>query len=259
MLNVEWRTGIGYGDYVTGLGYAFTSCIKYQTPVNINFHWNHSEDHLFSQLDTETIVERCNYIQSIMKPHPLVSVSHSFNSKPKFRFINQLDEFNPLHGLWYSTLKPLTSKKVVVWTSRYNLDFPGVDKDPAYYCWEDIIQKVRNAGYQPIEVTYRTPVKEVVSLINECAFGIGYDGLVHQLFKFLWKPLIVFCHRQSLNSLLIPQANLVRYPENFLAGDIQSYINKSKQLVEVTRIKYQEYLDDKMSANEHRLYNTPIY
>ena len=48
MLDIEWKTGVGYGDFVTGLGYAHTTCLKYQTPVNINFHWNHSKDFKFT-------------------------------------------------------------------------------------------------------------------------------------------------------------------------------------------------------------------
>lgn len=259
MFNVEWRTGVGYGDFVTGLGYAHTACLKYQIPVNINFHWKHSRDHLYSNLDTETIVDRCDYVYSIIKQHPLVSVSHSFDSNPKYRFINQLDEFNPLHGLWYSSLKSKQTNKVVLWTTRHNVEFPGKSKDPAFLHWDRIQEKVESYGYEIIEVTYRTPISELVHHINECAFGIGYDGLAHQLFKFMWKPCIVFCERMTLNNLLIPQAALENDPVKFLKNDLNKYLEISKQKIQSLKLQHQKYIDNKMNPYEHRLYNTPIY
>jgi ABC-type transport system involved in Fe-S cluster assembly fused permease/ATPase subunit len=33
--------------------------------------------------------------------------------------------------------------------------------------------------------------------------------MIHQLFKYLWKPIIVVCKRFELNQLLVPQAALV--------------------------------------------------
>ena len=39
MLKIEWRSAFGYGDFVTGLGYAHTASIKYETDVQLRFHW----------------------------------------------------------------------------------------------------------------------------------------------------------------------------------------------------------------------------
>lgn len=257
-MNVKWRTGVGYGDFVTGLGYAHTASIKYQVPVEIEFHWNHSKDYLFSSDDPETIVDRCEYIYSIMKKNPMVGVSHKFNSPHKFRFYNQLDEFNPLHGLWYSSLKHTTkSKHVAIWTAENNLTFPGQLKDPVNQRWNEVREKL--SDYKIEEITYRTPVREAIDIIRRCEFGIGYDGLAHQLFKFMWKPIIVFCRRTKLNRLLIPQALLHENVESFLNRDIDSQVKESRERVLFFKAKHQQYMNEKMIAHEHRLFNTFIY
>ena len=260
MLDIEWRAGIGYGDFVTGLGYAYTSSQKYNTPVSITFYWDHSEDYLFSTEDNETIVNRCRYIESIMQPNPLVEVHHKYDTRLLYRFKNQLDEFNPLHGLWYSTLKREPSNIVVVWTSRNNISFPGYDKDPAYDMWDGIIEVVRSFGYDVREITYRTPVAEAMDLIRKCKFGIGYDGLAHQLFKFMWKPLIVCCKRTQLNRLLVPQASLVSDPFKLLNESfLKERVKESILRVNITHKEHQQYIQTKQNYYEHRLFNTPIY
>lgn len=46
VFNISWRSKIGYGDFITGLGYAHSATIKYQRPVHITFHWPNREDEL---------------------------------------------------------------------------------------------------------------------------------------------------------------------------------------------------------------------
>lgn len=258
MLDVKWGTGVGYGDFVTGLGYAHTSAIKYQIPVHIEFYWNHSKEHLFSPLDPETIVERCDYIYSIMRQLPQVSVSHQFSVNPDFRFYNQLDEFNPMHGLWYTDMPDQTKKKhVAIWTTDFNVSFPGHWKDPINTKWNDIRAKL--SDYVLEEITYRTPVKEAIEIINRCEFGIGYDGLAHQLFKFMWKPLFVFCSRKWLNNILVPQAILLSNAHEFIHSDTNNLLSQAKEKVDRIRLEHSKYMNEKMKADEHPLFNTFIY
>jgi hypothetical protein len=258
MLNVKWGTGIGYGDFVTGLGYAHTAAIKYQTPVHIEFHWDHSKDYLFSSLDPETIVNRCDYVYSVMKQLPEVTVSHIFNSGNNFRFYNQLDEWNPMHGLWYTNLPEKTKKKhVAIWTTDFNISFPGNHKDPVNEQWNDIRAKLSDHVLE--EITYRTPVREAIEIINRCEFGIGYDGLAHQLFKFMWKPLFVFCLRKHLNNVLVPQAVLIDKPKVFLDRKVKDMLVFAKAKVDKIKSNHLDYMNEKKIANEHPLFNTFIY
>lgn len=259
MLNVEWNTGKGYGDFVTGLGYAHTASVKYNIPVNLTFHWKTSKDYLYHPKDPETIIDRCNYIHSIFTPVSNVKIEHKFNSIPGFRFYNQLDEFNPLHGLWHTTLTPFKTKSVAFWSTEHNLEFPGFNKDPAAHLWPVIKKKLQKAGYTVNEITYRTPVREAIQIINDCEFGVGYDGLAHQLFKFMWKPLIVLCKRVRLNKLLIPQAVIETDPELFVIKEIEPYIQNSLSKVNEVKIKHERYIKEGGDATKSKFYNTFIY
>lgn len=115
MLEIQWRSGFGYGDFVSGLGYAHGASKKYQTDVQLTFHWNQDANHKEHESETETIIERMYYVYSVMNKLENVSICHRANSNIDYRFINNLDEFDPLHGLWYSNLTNESSNTVVLW------------------------------------------------------------------------------------------------------------------------------------------------
>jgi hypothetical protein len=256
MFDIQWRSGFGYGDFVTGLGYAHNASVKYQTKVNLVLHWDHELDFKETAEDPETIIERMWYIYDTMVQSPNVNIDVRVNSKPSYRFINNLDEFNPVHGLWNTSLPLSYTNAVVLWRSKYNTYFPGIQKDPAHDKWDDVIDWLISLGYDVHEVTYRTPVSEVIDKISKCAFGLGYDGMVHQLFKYMWKPLIVICERHKLNNLLIPQASLEKDVGGLVKRGLDFYINQSYNNINKFKRQHQKYLNETINPFTHPLYNT---
>ena len=258
MLRIDWRSGFGYGDFVTGLGYAHNASIKYQTPVDFTFHWSHDLDYKETPDDPETIVDRMWYVYSTMEHLSDVSINVATNSSPEWRFINNLDEYNATHGMWFNNLKMETSNTVVLWRSKYNTFFPGVRKDPIWNEWDIVIEWLTNQGYTVQEVTYRTPVKEVIEAIRVCKFGIGYDGMVHQLFKYLDKPLIVLCERHSLNRLLVPTATLDRSVSNLFEKGIDYYLQSCDKKSKRFKQFHNEFLSDHQDYKHHPLYTKEV-
>lgn len=256
---IDWRSKEGYGDFITGLGYSHSSVLKYQRPVHINFHWPNPKNYLLSDKDKEPIFFRFEHVFSWFKPVKNLTITHQFNSIPDYRFINELEEFNPLHGLWYSNKQlSVQSGLVVLWTSRYNLSFPGYHKDPLYDHWDKIVDQLKLLGYTVVEVTYRTPIKEVMNLIAKCEFGIGYEGMIHQLFKFMWKPLIVCSSRVDLTKLLIVQASIITDPAQLIYKDISRYIIESKNNIRKALMQHKKYVEDIQDPTKHPLYNKKI-
>ncbi len=254
--NIEWRAKEGYGDFITGLGYAHSSVLKYNRPVHIKYHWPNPKNYLLSDVDKESIFYRQEYILSWLKPVTGLTISHEFSSVPEFRFINELEEFNVLHGLWYPSKFQLEQKGLVVfWSSKHNLEFPGLHKDPLYNYWDQIVNILEALGYSVVEVTYRTPVAEVMSLISRCEFGIGYEGMIHQLFKFMWKPLIVGSQRVGLTRLLIPQAAIITKPDPLINGELYLLLKTSKQNIKKLLVQHKAYIDDIQDPTKHKLYN----
>lgn len=256
---INWRSKEGYGDFITGIGYAYSSTIKYDRPVHIVFHWPNPKDHLLSLEDKESIFYRFEYIKDFMRPAENVTISHEFSSVPEYRFINELEEFNPLHGLWYPKNEVKEEHGLVVfWSSQHNLEFPGYHKDPLYDHWNVIIKQLKSIGYNVVEITYRTPISEVMDLMSRCEFGIGYEGMIHQLFKFMWKPLIVASKRVDLAKLLAIQAKVISRPEDIIGKDIYVHVKESKDNIKRLLIEHNEYMLDKQDPTKHRLYNKPI-
>lgn len=257
--DIHWRAKIGYGDFITGIGYAHSSTIKYNRPVHITFHWPHGRDEKHSDLDPETMYERFNHILGYMRPVEGLTISHEWNSVPNFRFYNELEEFNPLHGLWYPKVEPIVEKGLVVhWSSRHNIVFPGYHKDPIYDHWPVVVDRLTDMGYNVKEITYRTPIVEAMDLINRCEFGIGYEGMIHQLFKFMWKPLVVASERLWLTRLLAIQAHIVSKPKQLVEGDILKLVDISRNRIKRVLVDHNTYVNDIQDPTKHKFYNTEI-
>lgn len=257
--DIQWRSDEGYGDFITGVGYAHSSTIKYQRPVAITFHWPNPKNTLLSSIDKEPINYRFDVILEYFKPVEGLTIKHEYNSSPNYRFINELEEFNPLHGLWYPKNKlSVESGLVVFWSSKHNLKFPGYPKDPLYDHWDNIVLDLTRLGYQVVEVTYRTPIREAMELMCRCEFGIGYEGMIHQLFKFLWKPIIIASKRVSLATLLAPQGVIITDYREIAGKDIQHFVNISKRRIELLLAQHKQYLDDKQDPEQHHFYNKPL-
>jgi len=254
-VQIDWRMGIGYGDFVTGLGYAHNAALKYDTSVQINFHWKDHRDHKLSSDDPETIIERLLYVYGTMRHLPNVNVDVLSKSRLSCRFINNLDEHNPVHGLWYSKLKSEYTNKVLFWRTKYNTFYPGKAKDPVNERWDEVVVWLENQGYEVCEVTYRTPISEVMELIRVCNFGIGYDGMVHQLFKYMWKPLIVMCERTLLNRMLIPQAAIESNVDMLMQRGVDHYLLQSNRKIEIYKMHHHNYINQKQNYKQHSLYN----
>lgn len=258
-LNISWRSGEGYGDFITAIGYAYTSRVKYDIPVSLHMHWPNAEGHLLSNNDKEDIKYRYDKVVKMMKPCDGVEVIHHYNSKPKYRYINNFEHKNPLQGLWFPRQQYQSHSNIVMlWSSLHNLTYPGKAKDPTRYQWNDVINYIENEGYDVHEVTYRTPVKDVIYLLKHCEFGIGYEGMVQQLFKFLWKPLIVIGERTKLSTLMCPQGcNIKSHKELFDRG-IDSCLIESEDNIRKYNLKYKEHLNQKYNPFTHRLYGKEV-
>ena len=256
---IHWRSGEGYGDFITGICYANNCRVRYQRPISLHMHWPNPQGHLLSDQDNEDIKYRFDQICTLLKPIDNVEVIHHFDSKPNFRFINELEEFNCLHGLWEPKQQFKTSPGLVMlWSSCSNLSFPGYNKDPAYDHWDQIIDYLDDQGYDVEEVTYRTPVSKVMYLLKHCEFGIGYEGMVHQLFKFLWKPNIILGKRTALCRLFCPFSAIINNPIELFDKGIDYYINESNNNIHKYKKEYYQWLDKKEDPTLHPLYTKDI-
>lgn len=257
---VQARLGTGYGDFVNLLTYIRNCNVKYGVDTELVLHFPYPVNYRVSNDDPETVIERVNIFNSVFDENSSVKISIKANSNFPYRFINMLDEWDFRHGL-YNLKNQYTSipNKVVHWNSCSNTYFPGHEKDPFYYQWKSIVYRLKQKGYDVVEITYRTPFKEALYHIKTCEFGIGYDGMVHQLFKCYDIPLIVLATRKTLNEILVPHAYIISDPNSFKINNIDKYVDVSVQKRVQNQIDYKRFLNEQSDPTIHRLYNTPIY
>jgi len=81
---------------------------------------------------------------------------------------------------------------VVIWRTKFiDSDFPEFKKSYDESYWDLIIPILKMKGYTVVEVTHRTPIREVFHLIASCKFIVAYNGMYHYISKNLVKPMIV--------------------------------------------------------------------
>lgn len=206
---IDWKGTPGVGDILFGLNsiHMLHHLSKKTREVEksiINVYWTHSEDHLHHFEDPETIIERADYLHSFYHDYESVQVNHIFDSTDKeierlrhrgfqrvtspVAVIDGMSSWMFRRSIWCDN--PVKNK-VVFWRPLFNAEkarrwkriFSTSD-------WDRILEILIDKGFNPVELTYRTPVREAFYHINTARFCIFYDGMWQYIAKNLCKPVI---------------------------------------------------------------------
>ena len=228
---VTWRGTPGVGDFMWALNSAHNYCYNYNTKVNLEFHWEHDENHLHHFEDPETIIERLNYIHNFYHRKDDVKVTHVYNADSRYSkswkwsddLVKENDGSIRIAAIqranktrfWFESgvysdekggkapksdwpfredilNRKIDSRKVVIWTPVFNAEKPRTWKRLLTSDqWRDTISLLRKAGLNIIEVDYRTPVSEVLYHISTCRQIVCYDGMWHYIGRNCATPMVV--------------------------------------------------------------------
>lgn len=260
---IDWKSPIGYGDFMNAIGYAHNARIKFDREVNINF-WHTAESGVkYKEEDNETLSERIDYINTLYKDNELVPIKHIFKNefhlheRPNyaFRFRNNLHEFNILHGIGTPKEEGENKKYAVMWTPISNKERPIFAKCTVFHPqeYDQIAKYIKSYGYDVYEIDYITPVKEVMNLVKDCSFGVGYRGCAYQLFKLYHKPVLMFS--EKFNSITFPWDRNYDSCKDFITSDLEIEIEKSRNKMIRILEEHKIWLNEKMIPEDHELYN----
>jgi|TARA_R110000744_G_scaffold62668_1_gene129338 hypothetical protein len=278
---VTWRGTPGVGDFM----WALNSCHKYAADhnirkINLEFHWEHGEDHLHHFEDPETIIERCNYIHNFYHQQERVQIHHVFNAqgryrewkfeddvvletngerrivaikKPKARFYFQSGYYDDGQGKgvpdndWIfrkSACQDYDSNRIVFWRPTWNAEKPRTWKrlfDNSD--WDTLITHFEDQGFDMHEVSYRTPVSEAMYLISTSRMVICYDGIWHYIAKNFATPMAVISG-EGVTKYHTPNAIQLNPDERMRDGiDVWRWIDDIEHLLQETKRKSVEYED----------------
>ena len=225
---VTWRGTPGVGDFMWALNCCHLHSWRTKNKVNLEMHWNHDENHFHHFEDPETIIERMKYTHQFYDRKDDVRIFHVFNTNGRYGFWKFDDEteldkdgnrvqivksrYKP--RFWFESghfsderrepppqndwifreeaFRETIKNKIVFWRSTFNAEVPRTWKRLFTNAdWDIIIQKLRSQGFQMVELTYRTPIKEAMWHIATCEQVICYDGMWHYMAKNYCKPMVV--------------------------------------------------------------------
>lgn len=224
---ITWRGTPGVGDFMWALNSAHNYAYRTKQKVNLEFQWEHEEDYLHHFEDPETIIERLNYIHNFYHRKDDVEVTHVFNAWGRYRDwkysddlimteegrLRQVARKGPKNRFWFESgaysdeiggkaptpdwifredaFRPIENK-AVIWTPKFNAEVPRTWKNFLTESeWDDIISSTRRAGFNVIELNYRTPIAEAMYHISTCRQVICYDGMWHYLARNFMRPTVV--------------------------------------------------------------------
>jgi hypothetical protein len=226
---VTWRGTPGVGDFMWALNSVHNYCYKNNIKVNLEFHWEHGEDHLHHFEDPETIIERLEYLHNFYHRKDDVLVTHVFNAYGRYRDWKYSDDLVPDKNgsvriaaisrpektrFWFESgfytdetggaipdsdwifrkdaFRDIDKKKVVIWRPTFNAEVPRTWKRQlTNENWDDIIRQLSAEGLHVVELTYRTPVSEALYHISTCRQIVCYDGMWHYIARNLSIPMVV--------------------------------------------------------------------
>lgn len=262
---IDWRGTIGVGDILYGLNCAYALSHLHSQPIRMNVHWTHGRNYNYHFEDPETIVQRGDYFHRLYHGFDRVTVNHVFNStdseieKLRWRgFGHRSDPQRVLTFHHWPFRKDLWCEgepnKVVFWRPTFNREIPsGGKKWKMTFTvkeWERIIQFLELKGYNLVELTYRTPVREALYHIRTSSFCIFYDGMWQYIARNLAKPVITL-GGSSICKTHSPQGVWFKEPHDE-KNDFWDYLYnlpKNEEHLRHRADRYRKQLWDKVNAN----------
>lgn len=217
-------------------------------PVNLEMHWQHGEEYLYHPGDPETVVERMEWIFTKYGTGggAEVGLSHKFNSdlfdyserpnhRHKVRFLFDSEAYHPILDATPPNEWDFPSRKgirvdegkLVVWTPHYNREPPRGWK--TWFTsddWGELISDLKGKwGWNVVELTYRTPVRDAFNQIRKARCCVSYDGMWHYVARNLGKPHLI-PSKEGVTKYHTPRALAVKtreemfnFPENLKLMD----------------------------------------
>jgi hypothetical protein len=208
---VRWRGTWGVGDFMLALNVCHNYAYRTKKQIHLEMHWETDEGHLETPDDPETIVERMTWIHTKFHRQEDVTVTHVYNSdlfdsgntngiKEKIRFHFGSGAYRnkqcPQEMDWVFKKEEyrnhIKTKKIAIWTPTYNSEPPRkwkrfLTKDD----WGCIISSLSAEGWIPVELTYRTPIRDAYKQIQDADYVFCYDGMWHYIAKMFATPIFI--------------------------------------------------------------------
>ena len=228
--SIKWKTTVGIGDSMYGMNIAYMRAFVNQKPTKLQIHYHFPENHYYHYEDPESVDSRVKYINKFYMWKDIVHIEHVFNSND-FNVYNKKYLGVTRHGkselYRYWSFDPTLNTtpkygKIVLWRPTFNAaqqlngyKLPMLDSE-----WQRLIDRLKDFGYDVVELGYRTPISEAVYHIRTCECCISYEGMWHYVAKNFFKPHIVFSD-SNISRWHTPAALWIKDGDFFIDRDMK--------------------------------------
>lgn len=251
MIDIQWKGKIGYGDIVSPVCYAHNLSFKLKTEVNLTFRWDNDSLHRIHHSDPETLWERADYIASMCEERDtVVNIEHRFKDPLNINHSNY--DWNVIgkdayHNYWRPKVFNQSASNTIIVNSTdgntTSLKTYGKPwKDPIASQWSRVVDTL-SKQYNVVVVNYRTPIADLVTLLQTALGFVGYHGTAAWVAKFTHTPSILFANGGALTRNAFPYAHIETDPAQL--DDVLSNISKrflhNRDLIKKSRRAYLLY------------------
>ncbi len=237
---IRWKTTVGIGDSLYGFNIAYMRAFVNQKPTNLEFHYHFPKNYYYHYEDPESVDARAKYALDRYMWKDIVNVTHVYNStdfqlyNKKYYGVKRVKE-SDLYRFWSFDPRIDTTSinnKIVLWRPTFNgeqqINGPGKFILLGHE-WQRLIDRLKDFGFDVIEIDYRTPISEVFYHIRTCECIISYEGMWHYVAKNFFKPHIVISNA-AITKWHTPHA--LRLKNFFIDSDLKKihyYIRSAEE------------------------------
>lgn len=203
------------GDIMMVLNLAHMRAHMDSVDIHLKLYWEHPKDYKFHFEDPELAYERCDYIHKFYRECEKVTIEHIFDTGYS-QFLNDFkivtdeqfksklvkkregifSDYPMASRLWMFNEDMVntypTRNKIVIWRPTFNKELPREWKLVlTHEEWDIVIDKFKSMGYDIVELTYRTPIREAFYHCRTCEYAFFYDGMWHMMTTMMFKPSVV--------------------------------------------------------------------
>jgi len=251
MIVIDWKGKVGYGDIISPICYAHNVSYKLKTHVRLVFHWATDPWETQYERDPEMLWQRADIINTLCrKKNTSVELSHQFESVLSFNHSNydwDVVGKDRYHNYWLpEVIERGTTDIIVVNSTEGNqvslAEYGKPWKDPAAKLWP-VIKRALGKKYSVVTVDYRTPLSDMVKLLQRARGFVGYHGTAAWVARFLHTPSVLFADGGSLTRNAFFYADIHKNVDAYkdVIDNIDRHFDRSRTLIEQAQQNYVLY------------------
>ena len=224
---IEWKGKLGYGDIVSPICYAQNKSDILGEKVTLNFYWG--DPNPLVQQNKQRAIKLVNLLD--LKDVEINHLDEPLSYNHTNYDVKPCDESVKYHNVFFPELRKKDPHNIVVCTPLMNQQ-QLVEYNPGK-AWKDGLThdewtEIYYSSFYPTHVDYNTPFEELIEILKDCRYFIGYHGSVSWMARLFGIPMTIFSHDHKFTQWAFPWS--INNP-TFTEGDVLESIIKYDQVV----------------------------